>query len=191
MTEDDLVRGRILTAMARAEIAGAFGAATVATTDADWLCVPGACFVTLTLDGKLRGCIGTIDPHRPLGDDVRANARAAAFRDPRFSPLTAAEFARTQIEVSVLTPREPLVHVSQADALAQLRPGIDGVVLEFGRHRATFLPQVWEQLPERTVFMEQLLHKAGLPETFWDPGIRLYRYEVRKWSETARAGSMP
>lgn len=191
MTEDDPTCGQILTAIARAEIAGALGLAAKATTDADWLHLPGACFVTLTCDGKLRGCIGTIDPHRSLGDDVRANARAAAFRDPRFSPLTVAEFARTHIEVSVLTPREPLVHASQADALAQLRPGIDGVVLEFGRHRATFLPQVWEQLPERDAFMAQLMHKAGLPETFWDCDIRLYRYRVRKWSEAPDAGTAP
>ena len=146
----------------------------------------GACFVTLTQAGELRGCIGTIDPHRPLGEDVRANARAAALRDPRFAPLTAQELDQTRIEVSVLTPREELAFTSQADALRQLRPGTDGIVLEFGAHRGTFLPQVWDQLPTPDQFMAALLRKAGLPQGFWAPGVRLFRYQVRKSSEPAR-----
>ncbi len=186
MSELDPAQGRVLTAIARASIADALGCASAPAPDAAWLHESGACFVTLTQAGELRGCIGTIDPHRPLGEDVRANARAAALRDPRFAPLTAQELDQTRIEVSVLTPREELAFTSQADALRQLRPGTDGIVLEFGAHRGTFLPQVWDQLPTPDQFMAALLRKAGLPQGFWAPGVRLFRYQVRKSSEPAR-----
>ena len=186
MSELDPAQGRVLTAIARASIADALGCASAPAPDAAWLHESGACFVTLTQAGDLRGCIGTIDPHRPLGEDVRANARAAALRDPRFAPLTAQELDQTRIEVSVLTPREELAFTSQADALRQLRPGTDGIVLEFGAHRGTFLPQVWDQLPTPDQFMAALLRKAGLPQGFWAPGVRLFRYQVRKSSEPAR-----
>jgi len=188
MRELDPAQGRVLTAIARASIADALGCASTPAPDAGWLHESGACFVTLTQAGELRGCIGTIDPHRPLGEDVRANARAAAFRDPRFAALTAQELDQTRIEVSVLTPREELAFTSQEDALRQLRPGTDGVVLEFGAHRGTFLPQVWDQLPTPDQFMAALLRKAGLPQGFWAPGVRLFRYQVRKSSEPAREG---
>ena len=186
MSELDPAQGRVLTAIARASIADALGCASAPAPDAAWLHESGACFVTLTQAGELRGCIGTIDPHRPLGEDVRANARAAALRDPRFAPLTAQELDQTRIEVSVLTPREELAFTSQADALRQLRPGTDGIVLEFGAHRGTFLPQVWDQLPTPDQFMAALLRKAGLPQGFWAPGVRLFRYQFRKSSEPAR-----
>ena len=186
MSELDPAQGRVLTAIARASIADALGCASAPAPDAAWLHESGACFVTLTQAGELRGCIGTIDPHRPLGEDVRATARAAALRDPRFAPLTAQELDQTRIEVSVLTPREELAFTSQADALRQLRPGTDGIVLEFGAHRGTFLPQVWDQLPTPDQFMAALLRKAGLPQGFWAPGVRLFRYQVRKSSEPAR-----
>ncbi len=186
MSELDPAQGRVLTAIARASIADALGCASAPAPDAAWLHESGACFVTLTQAGELRGCIGTIDPHRPLGEDVRANARAAALRDPRFAPLTAQELDQTRIEVPVLTPREELAFTSQADALRQLRPGTDGIVLEFGAHRGTFLPQVWDQLPTPDQFMAALLRKAGLPQGFWAPGVRLFRYQVRKSSEPAR-----
>ncbi len=188
MNELDPAKGRVLTAIARASIADALGCASEPVPDAAWLHEAGACFVTLTQEGELRGCIGTIDPHRSLGEDVRANARAAALRDPRFAPLTARELDRTRIEVSVLTPREELAFTSQADALRQLRPGTDGVVLEFGVHRGTFLPQVWDQLPTPDQFLAQLLRKAGLPQGFWAPGVRLFRYQVRKSSEPVGEG---
>ena len=188
MPESDDVQGRVLTAIARASIADALGCPREPVPDAAWLHEAGACFVTLTQNGALRGCIGTIDPHRSLGEDVRANARAAALRDPRFAPLAARELGCTRIEVSVLTPREELAFTSQADALRQLRPGTDGVVLEFGAHRATFLPQVWDQLPTPGEFMAHLKRKAGLPQEFWAPGVRLFRYQVRQASEPAPAG---
>ena len=186
MNDPDPAQGRVLTAIARAAIADALGCASEPVADVVWLHEAGACFVTLTQEGELRGCIGTIDPHRSLGEDVRANARAAALRDPRFAPLTAQELDQTRIEVSVLTPREELAFTSQADALRQLRPGTDGIVLEFGAHRGTFLPQVWDQLPTPDQFMAALLRKAGLPQGFWAPGVRLFRYQVRKSSEPAR-----
>jgi len=144
---------------------------------------PGASFVTLTQQGALRGCIGSLEAHRPLAEDVAANARAAAFRDPRFAPLVADELARTRVEVSLLTPAQPLSCRDEADALAQLRPHIDGVILSAGRQRATFLPQVWEQLPDPADFLAQLKRKAGLPADFWSADLRLERYTVEKWRE--------
>jgi len=147
----------------------------------DWLREEGASFVTLKLDGDLRGCIGTIDPRRALGDDVAANARAAAYRDPRFPPVSHAERGRLEIEVSVLSPRAPMSAASEADAIAQLRTGIDGVYLEYGHARSTFLPQVWESLPDAIDFLAELKRKAGLPGRFWHPDIRLSRYTVEKF----------
>jgi AmmeMemoRadiSam system protein A len=145
---------------------------------------PGASFVTLTQRGQLRGCIGSLEAHRPLAEDVAANACAAAFRDPRFKPLTADELAHTRVEVSLLTPAQPLPCRDEADALAQLQPHIDGVILSAGRHRATFLPQVWEQLPDPAAFLAQLKRKAGLAADYWSPDLRLERYTVEKWRES-------
>lgn len=150
--------------------------------EAAWLREPRATFVTLRLDGELRGCIGTIDARRPLGEDVACNARAAAYRDPRFAPVSDAERASLEIEVSVLSPRAPLAAASEADALAQLRPGIDGVYLQYGGASATFLPQVWENLPDPRDFLDALRHKAGLPPRFWHPDMRLSRYTVEKFA---------
>ena len=144
---------------------------------------PGATFVTLTEDGELRGCIGSLQAHRPLLDDVRANARAAAFLDSRFPPLTRDEFAAVRVEVSLLAAPQPMHFAGEADALAQLRPDIDGVILESGWHRATFLPQVWEDLPEPRQFMAHLKRKAGLPADYWNADIQLSRYAVQKWKE--------
>ena len=145
----------------------------------------GATFVTLTQNGELRGCIGSLEAHRPLYQDVSANAVAAASRDPRFPPLTVGELSSIRVEVSLLTPARSMHFASEADAIAQLRPHIDGVVLEYGRHRGTFLPQVWESLPEASQFMAQLKRKAGLPPNFWSNELRLSRYQVEKWKESA------
>lgn len=144
---------------------------------------PGAVFVTLTRDGQLRGCIGSLEAWRPLLDDVRDNAVAAALRDPRFAPLSAAELPLIRVEVSLLGPASPLVFGDEAAALAQLRPGRDGVILSCQGRRATFLPQVWEQLPERREFLSHLKRKAGLPGDFWSEALQLARYEVDKWRE--------
>lgn len=186
----DPERGRTLLALARGAIAEQFGLAVeLPDTSAPWLQEPGATFVTLTQNGRLRGCIGSLEAHRPLWQDVRVNAVNAALRDPRFAPLTADELPRTRVEVSLLSPQEPMQFASEADALAQLRPGVDGVVLEHGRHRGTFLPQVWEQLPTREEFMAHLKLKAGLPAQFWADDVRLSRYSVDKWKEPVAAGA--
>ena len=144
---------------------------------------PGASFVTLTQDGRLRGCIGSLAAQRKLLDDVAHNARAAAFADPRFKPLAASELASTRVEVSLLAPPETMQFADEADALRQLRPGIDGIILSDGPHRATYLPQVWEQLPEPARFLAQLKEKAGLPPTHWSEQLQLQRYTVHKWKE--------
>ena len=176
--------GQTLLPIARASIARSLGCSHDAREDAHWLQLPGACFVTLTQQGELRGCIGSLEPRRTLLADVKANAQAAAFQDPRFSPLVATELEQTEIEVSLLSPMQEMVFSSERDALDRLHPGIDGVLLEFGRHRSTFLPQVWEQLPSAGDFMAHLKRKAGLPRDFWAQGIRLHRYTVSKWTES-------
>lgn len=179
--------GPILLPLARAAISSALGAPLSVTGDAVWLQTVSACFVTLTQQGELRGCMGTLEAHRSLLADVKANAIAAALRDPRFLPLTAPELPQTDIEISLLSPMQSLQFDNEAHALAQLQPGIDGVVFEFACYRSTFLPQVWAQLPTVTQFMAHLKHKAGLPADFWADGVRLQRYSVRKLKETGEA----
>jgi AmmeMemoRadiSam system protein A len=144
----------------------------------------GATFVTLFKDGLLRGCIGTIEARRPLGIDVRANAVAAAFDDPRFPCLGADEFRETSVEVSLLSAREDMTADGEQALLAQFRPGIDGVVLEFAGRRATFLPQVWDTLREPAEFLAELKRKAGLPIDFWSSTVHISRYGVTKWRES-------
>lgn len=141
---------------------------------------PGATFVTLSSpDGVLRGCIGSLEPRRALAEDVAHNAFAAAFRDPRMLPVAHAELAALHIEISVLGPHEPLRVRSIEELLGLLRPGLDGVVLEdFGR-RATFLPQVWSQLPDPRAFVGAIWQKAGLPPDHWSATTRAWRYDVR------------
>ncbi|CAG0985621.1 hypothetical protein MTYP_01998 [Methylophilaceae bacterium] len=177
--------GQVLIPLARDVIAKALGKPGVAVEEhLPWLQEAGATFVTLTQNLQLRGCIGSLQAHRPLLQDIKANAYAAAFHDPRFSPLQADELDETGIEVSLLSTMQPLQFRDEQHALAQLRAGLDGVVLEFGVHRSTFLPQVWEQLPEVHGFMARLKQKAGLPTAFWHEEIRLYRYTVQKFRES-------
>jgi AmmeMemoRadiSam system protein A len=176
-------KGALLTAIARAAICKRLGQVYVCPDCPDWMEAPGAVFVTLTQDGRLRGCIGSLEACRSLREDLEANACAAAFRDPRFPPLSAAELASTCVEVSILSKPEPMHFRGEADAIAQLRPGIDGVLLEYGHHRGTFLPQVWEQLPDRVQFFHHLKLKAGLPPDFWSDDLRLARYTVEKFKE--------
>lgn len=181
----DNERGGILLAAARGAIGERFGAEPPALQMRPWMQVPGASFVTLMLDGELRGCIGSLEAHRPLLEDVQGNAVAAAFRDPRFPPLSNREFAQVRVEVSELGAAEPLEFESEAHALRLLRPHEDGLILEYGRHRSTFLPQVWETLSKPALFLAQLKRKAGLPADFWHDEIRLSRYAVSKWKEAA------
>lgn len=145
--------------------------------EAGALAAPGASFVTLHRnDGALRGCIGSIEARRPLATDVAANARAAALEDSRFEPVDVGELAELMLEVSVLSPLTPLAAASRAELLAALRRGVDGLLLEAGARRATFLPSVWEQLPEAERFLAQLERKAGLPVGGWPRGLRVFRY---------------
>ncbi len=176
--------GKVLIPIARATISNALGKPYGATVeDLPWLHEKGASFVTLTQNKDLRGCIGTLEAHRSLLIDVKANAQAAAFHDPRFSPLTVHELDSTEIEISLLSAMQPMMFSGEQEALAQLQPGVDGVVFEFGHYRSTFLPQVWEQLPDASIFMAHLKHKAGLQSGFWDDEVKLYRYTVSKWKE--------
>jgi hypothetical protein len=139
--------------------------------------------VTLKQGSQLRGCIGSLNAHRPLIEDVRYNAMAAAFSDPRFRTLDIGEFGAIKVEVSLLSRPESLHFRNQADLLSQLRPLVDGLILECGSHRSTFLPQVWESLPEPAMFLAHLKAKAGLPQDFWSPELRSARYTVEKWAE--------
>jgi len=188
-------KGRILLPVARAAIAEHFGHepghAQESTCDAGWLHEHGACFVTLMQHDNLRGCIGTLEAHRKLLDDVRHNAHAAAFRDTRFSPLTEAELDITDIEISLLSAMQTMNFESEKHALEQMRPGIDGIVFEYRHYRSTFLPQVWQQLPRADEFIAHLKHKAGLPVDFWADEVRLQRYTVSKWKERDLASSEP
>jgi AmmeMemoRadiSam system protein B/AmmeMemoRadiSam system protein A len=176
--------GPALLARARNAIAAQLGQPTRAEPAHPALNQPGATFVTLTQGGQLRGCIGSLEAHRPLDQDVRANAVAAAFRDPRFPPLKAEELPRTRVEVSLLTAPQTMTFADETDALRQLRPNIDGIIFIAGQKRSTFLPQVWEQLPEPRIFMAHLKQKAGLPADYWSSDVQLQRYEVQKWKET-------
>ncbi len=180
MTQD---RGDVLLSIARSSIARVFGTRHEADESLPWLAEHGACFVTLTQHGDLRGCIGTLEAHRSLLEDVKSNAVAAAFRDPRFSPLTHDELPHISVEVSLLTPPQPMIFRDEKDALEQLRPHEDGVIFQFAHFRSTFLPQVWAQLSTPHQFMAHLKHKAGLPADFWSPDVRLSRYTVEKWKE--------
>jgi uncharacterized protein len=148
------------------------------TLRAGALAAPGASFVTLEREGVLRGCIGSVTPRRPLVDDVAGNAFAAAALDRRFPRLERWELAALAIEVSILSPLEELAVGSEEELVARLRPGIDGLVIEAGARRATFLPAVWEQLAEPARFVRALRTKAGLDRRTWSPAFRCRRYTV-------------
>ncbi|MBI3778492.1 MAG: AmmeMemoRadiSam system protein A [Gammaproteobacteria bacterium] len=135
-----------------------------------------ATFVTLHVDAMLRGCIGTLEARRTLVEDVASNAYGAAFRDTRFLTLTWPEYERLDIHISVLSLPEPMQFSSEADLLAQLRPRVDGLVIEESFYRGTFLPSVWEQLPDPREFLRQLKRKAGLPADYWSNSLRVQRY---------------
>ncbi len=146
---------------------------------------PGAAFVTLrTKDtGRLRGCIGSIIATRPLVEDVRDHAVDAALHDPRFPPVAPAELSNLALEVSYLTPLQPLTYRSPQDLLARLRPGIDGVLLRDGWRQATFLPQVWHSLPEPEAFLSHLCLKMGAAPTCWQRPLEVFTYQVQAFQE--------
>jgi len=179
-------RGNILLTIARAEISRVLKVPCPADETAPWLAEHGACFVTLTQSGELRGCIGSLQAHRPLLADLKSNAVSAALRDPRFTPLTVEELDITTVEVSLLSKSQEMQVRGEADALAQMRPGVDGIIFEYGRYRSTFLPQVWENLARPRDFLAMLRRKAGLPDDFWAEDVKLSRYTVTKWSESEK-----
>jgi AmmeMemoRadiSam system protein A len=141
-----------------------------------------ASFVTLDRQGMLRGCIGHLEATLPLVEDVAENAFSAAFRDPRFPPLEDAEYDSLELHISVLTPAEPLSCESESDLLRQMRPFQDGLILAEGIHRGTFLPSVWEQLPDPREFLRHLKRKAGLTDDYWSASLKVYRYETESFS---------
>ncbi len=175
--------GRTLLRVARGAIRHALGAGDPFTAREAWLDVHRATFVTLQQQGDLRGCIGSLEPRRPLGRDVEANAVAAAFRDPRFAPLARHELEHTDIEISLLSLPAALAFDDADDLFARVRPGRDGIVLAAAGRRATFLPQVWEDLPTPELFFGQLKRKAGLADDFPLARCTVQRYTVRKWTE--------
>ncbi len=135
-----------------------------------------ATFVTLEKNHTLRGCIGMLEAVFPLAEDVAENAFSAAFKDPRFPPVQKSEIRELEIHISVLSEPEPMTFGSEEDLLAQIRPNIDGLILEEGSHRGTFLPSVWEQLPDKKQFLRHLKNKAGLPADYWSDTLKVSRY---------------
>lgn len=151
--------------------------------DAGKLALRRGVFVTLTKAGSLRGCIGTLESDQPLHESVPDCARGAAFRDPRFPSVSEIELEGLRVEISVLTNPQPIRHSGRDDLLRQLRPGTDGLLIEQDNYRATFLPQVWEQLSRGEEFLSQLMKKAGLPGDYWSEQLRCSRYQCIKFSE--------
>ena len=145
---------------------------------------PAATFTTLHFEGQLRGCCGTLEAVRPLAADVAYSAFRAAFRDPRFKPVGEHELSAIRLEVSVLSPLEPMSVSDEADLLSRLMPGMDGLVIfAEGRH-ATFLPKVWEMLPEPQQFLAALKSKCGLPQDYWSDRLEFRRYRTTSYSES-------
>jgi hypothetical protein len=174
--------GRVLVGLARNAIAGALGEpGTETTARPNWLGQLGATFVTLMKAGQLRGCVGSLTAARTLAEDVAANALAAAFQDPRFPPLTREEWPDCEVEISLLSAPKSLRFADEADLLSQIRVGEDGMILEHAGRRATYLPQVWEQLPDKRQFLDELKKKAGLPAETRLARCRISRYRAKKF----------
>jgi AmmeMemoRadiSam system protein A len=142
-----------------------------------------AAFVTLETKGALRGCIGHLEAIQPLVQDVAENAFAAAFRDPRFPPLEPSELDLLAIEISVLTPAQPVSFDSEEELLSLIEPGLDGLILEAGAARGTFLPTVWSSLPDPRDFLRHLKTKAGLSCDYWSDEVRVLRYRTESFAE--------
>jgi AmmeMemoRadiSam system protein A len=146
-------------------------------------------FVTLTIEGQLRGCIGCLDSRDPVVEGVKHNAANAAFHDPRFRPLSRKELDNIRVEVSILTEPEACEYSCSEDLLSKLRPGVDGVIIRCGYASATFLPQVWEQLPDKVEFLTHLCMKAGLPADAWQKNkLEVQLYQVQCFEEEEQRG---
>lgn len=178
-------RGDTLLRLARASIATAFEDAQTPIPGDAWLTVPTAVFVTLRIatTGDLRGCVGSIEASRPLGEAVVWAARAAAFRDGRFDPLSAVELDQVRLDVSTLSPLEPLPVQDERDAIAQLARRRPGVVFQDGHRRSVLLPQVWDAVPDPSEFLRHLKLKAGLSPTFWSSAVRLDIFTCEEFEE--------
>ena len=146
---------------------------------------PAATFTTLRLEGELRGCCGTLEAAHPLATDVARSAFQAAFRDPRFDPVGGDELGAIRLEVAVLSALQPLPATDEADLLNRLTPGIDGLVIVEDGRRATFLPKVWDMLPEPRLFLARLKAKCGLPDDYWSERLEFLRYRTTSYTETA------
>jgi len=177
------MNGEVLLGLARGAIAERFGAAPVPVPPDGWLLERRGVFVTLKAKGALRGCIGQIVARFPLHEAVREAAVSAAFRDPRFTPLHERELAHVRLEVSMLSPLEPLTVTSEEDLLRQLRPGVDGVVLSHQFRSGLFIPEVWKEVPEPREFLFHLKRKAGLPTQGWLPDTQVQRFTATHWEE--------
>ena len=175
--------GKVLLRIARGSIESEVLGKPKPALDFPWLNQAGATFVTLLKGGELRGCIGSLEPARALGEDVARNALAAAFRDPRFPAMSPAEWPQCSVEVSLLSAPKPLRFADEADLLAQIHPGEDGLILEADGRRGTFLPQVWEDLPDKRLFLAHLLKKAGVPADTRLTRCKVSRYRVFRWTE--------
>jgi AmmeMemoRadiSam system protein A len=186
-TDINPAEGRQLLDIAHRSIEAGLDGARMLSLDAEGmqgaLATQRGSFVTLTRNGELRGCMGVIESPGPLAQNTADCAFNAAFRDPRFTPLTPAEAAQTRIEVSVLSEMEPLVIRDREDLLQQLQPGVDGLLMEDGRYRSIFLPQVWKKVGSAQEFLEHLLSKAGLPGDYWSGTIRFSRFYITSFSE--------
>jgi AmmeMemoRadiSam system protein A len=190
-------QGKVLIKLARHTLMENLGK-QIPATESDWLnsALSDACFqylcgtfVTLKINGRLRGCIGNLTATEPLAKGIRQNAINAAFHDPRFAPLTDQELERVEIEVSILSEPQPLKYQDGEDLLAKLRPNVDGVIIRMGPASATFLPQVWDQLPKPEEFLGHLCMKAGLSSDDWqNPQLEISTYQVQCFEEhTARS----
>ncbi|HET9349948.1 MAG TPA: AmmeMemoRadiSam system protein B [Burkholderiales bacterium] len=175
--------GRTLLSLARGSIETNLLGKPEPTTAASWLSQSGATFVTLTKEGNLRGCIGSLEAARALAEDVVQNALGAAFRDPRFPAMTAAEWSQCRVEVSLLSTPKPVRFADETNLLEQIEAGEDGLIVEADGRRATFLPQVWEDIGDKRVFLSHLLRKAGLPVDTRLTRCKISRYRVAKWKE--------
>lgn len=177
------IDGKRLIAIARAAIESELEVCDPPLLEEDWLKERAATFVTLYTHGVLRGCVGTLEPNRALGHDVAHNAIAAAFYDTRFPTFTRGELPNLEIEVSILSAMEEMPWRTEVETLQNVRPNIDGLVFDVGGRRSTFLPQVWEKLPNPKEFLRQLKLKGGFSPEFWSSEVRIFRYTLQKWRE--------
>jgi AmmeMemoRadiSam system protein A len=175
--------GQRLVVLAREAIAHELGGPEPVRPEGPWFEQEAATFVTVTRGGLLHGCIGTIEPRCSLVDDVRHNAVAAAFRDPRAQPFCSEWLPELGVEVTLLGPLERMRFADKADAVRQIVPGADGLVLCCGSYQGIFLPQVWESLPDPQDFLRELEEKAGLRRSFWPEEVELHRFRVQKWGD--------